>query len=93
MWSVLEHRVISKALKRAPREIIVKYEAWKRIIELTGPKGLKQFKGFHDEALKGEWTGYRSSRLNKQWRVIYLIKGDSLEVLAIELTPHDYRKK
>jgi hypothetical protein len=28
-------------------------------------------KGFHDEALSGQWAGHRSSRLGIQWRVIY----------------------
>ena len=33
-------------------------------------------KGFSDEALKGAWSGFRSSRLNKQWRLIYQIEGN-----------------
>lgn len=93
MWQVLEHRLIGKSLKRAPRDIVVKYEAWKRVIEISGPGGLRKFVGFHDEALKGEWAGYRSSRLGKKWRVIYLVQGESFEVFAVELTPHDYRRR
>ncbi|NDD04253.1 MAG: type II toxin-antitoxin system mRNA interferase toxin, RelE/StbE family [Proteobacteria bacterium] len=85
MWIILEKRNVVKVLEKAPKEIVVRYEAWKRIVELQGPEGLRQ--------IKGKWVGFRSSRLGIQWRVIYLVEGDSLEVLVIELTPHDYRRK
>jgi addiction module RelE/StbE family toxin len=45
-----------------------------------------------DEALKGEWKGYRSSRLNIQYRVIYKIEDDKVLVKVVQITPHDYRK-
>lgn len=44
---------------------------------LSGPEGLRAINGFRDAALSGDWKGYRSSRLNEQWRVIY--QGESLE--------------
>ena len=87
MWSLFEKKGIQKILKRAPSEVVKSYEAWKRILELQGPSGLKLIKGFHDEALKGEWKGFRSSRLNKQWRVIYKVEIDYLEIFIIEITP------
>jgi len=93
MWSVLEKRSVLKALKKTPREVIVRYEAWKRVVELQGPAGLRHVQGFHDEALKGEWNGFRSSRLGKQWRVIYLVEGRVLEVFVVEITLHDYRRR
>lgn len=93
MWRVLEKRIVQKTLKRIPKEVIVRYEAWKRIIELQGPAGLRNVKGFHDESLKGEWNGFRSSRLGLQWRVIYLIEDKVLEVFVVEITSHDYRRK
>ena len=59
---------------------------------ISGPLGLKLIKGFHDEALRGEWQGYRSSRLGEQYRVIYrVISGRSL-FQVVHITPHDYRK-
>jgi addiction module RelE/StbE family toxin len=67
------------------------YELWKRIVELDGPRGLRLIRGFHDEALKGRWKGYRSSRLTLQWRVIYKIEDGQFEVYVIEINPHDYR--
>lgn len=76
-----------------PDDVIVRYEAWKRIVELSGPQALRAVKGFHDESLKGDWLGYRSSRLGIKWRVIYKILNEGLEVYVIEITPHDYRRK
>ena len=90
MWSIYEKKSVLKVLDRLPTDVLLKYEAWKRIVELEGPAGLRLIKGFHDEALKGEWKGLRSSRLGKKWRVIYLIAKEQLEVLVIEVMPHTY---
>lgn len=93
MWEVYEHRNVVKRLKRTPQEVLKRYEKWKDIVEVSGPEGLKLIKGFRDEALRGEWKGYRSSRLNQQYRVIYRVESDKLFVLVMEVTPHDYRRK
>ena len=45
---------------------------------ISGPKGLRNIRGFNDEALKGDWLGHRSSRLNPQHRVIYNIERDKV---------------
>lgn len=90
MWIVFEKKTINKAVRKLPKEVIKNYEIWKRIVELEGPLGLKLIKGFHDEALKGKWKGYRSSRLNIQWRVIYKIVSDQCEVYVFEINPHEY---
>lgn len=84
---------MTKTLNRTPDEVVVRYEAWKRVVETSGPQALRCVKGFHDEALKGDWIGYRSSRLGIKWRVIYKVIGETLEVYVIEITPHDYRRK
>jgi len=92
MWSIQEHRDVDKELlARVPVEILKRYEKWKDIASLSGPQGLRAIKGFHDEALFGKWKGYRSSRLNGQWRVIYKIVADLLLVQVVRVTPHDYR--
>ncbi len=90
MWTVYEKKNVQKMIKRMPRDVLIRYEAWKRIVELEGPNGLKIVKGFHDEALKGKWKGFRSSRLGIQWRVIYKINKDYLEVYVFEINPHKY---
>lgn len=90
MYTILEHKEVLKTLKKTPIEIRKNYLAWKRIVELEGPQGLRLIKGFHDENLKGEWAGFRSSRLNRQWRVIYKIDKDELIVYVVEINPHTY---
>jgi addiction module RelE/StbE family toxin len=90
MWDIYEKRSLQKDLKHIPQEVLIRYEAWKRIVELEGPSGLRLIKGFRDESLKGEWAGFRSSRLNLQWRVIYKVEKEVLEIYVIEITPHKY---
>ena len=93
MWTILEHRKIPKQLQNLPEEILKRYEKWKDIVSISGPQGLRLIKGFHDESLKGEWKGHRSSRLGKQYRVIYRIEQDQILVKVLNLTAHEYRKK
>lgn len=94
MWRIEEHLTADKELssKRVPAEILKRYEKWKDIVMLSGPLGLRAIKGFRDEALSGEWKGFRASRLNEQWRVIYSIVADVFLVRIVRVTPHDYRK-
>lgn len=93
MWSVFERHSLQKKLVKVPREVLKRYEKWKDIVAISGPAGLRSIKGFHDEALRGDWKGHRSSRLGLQYRVIYQIDGDSVRVLVIDITAHDYRRK
>ena len=93
MWTIYEHKTAIKQLNSLPIDILKRYEKWKDIVIISGPSGLKQIKGFHDESLKGEWKGYRSSRLNLQYRVIYKIINEELYVKVVKVTAHDYRKK
>jgi proteic killer suppression protein len=93
MWVIFEHRRLEKQLTKAPLEVQKRYEKWKDIVEISGPAGLKLVRRFRDEALRGEWKGFRSSRLNQQSRAIYQTEGDQLKVYVVEVTPHDYRRK
>jgi addiction module RelE/StbE family toxin len=93
MWEILEHRNMSRRLSRLPQEVLVRYEKWKDIVSVSGPEGLRLIKGFHDESLRGEWKGYRSSRLGLQYRLIYKIERDQVLVYLIEINAHDYRRK
>ena len=93
MWEIYEHNRISKIIKKLPEEILKRYEKWKDVISISGPQGLKMIAGFHDEALKGKWKGYRSSRLNEQYGVIYTVKKNEIYVRVEEITPHDYRRQ
>ena len=93
MWTIYEHKNAIKQLKTVPGDVLKRYEKWKDIVAISGPKGLKQIKGFNDEALRGEWKGYRSSRLNIQYHIIYKIENERLYVKVIKVTAHDYRRK
>lgn len=93
MWEIEEHRRVDKQLSGAvPIEVLKRYEKWKDIVRLSGPKGLRVIKGFHDEGLAGEWKGHRSSRLGLQWRVIYRVVANVVKVQVINVTAHDYRR-
>jgi mRNA-degrading endonuclease YafQ of YafQ-DinJ toxin-antitoxin module len=93
MWRIFEHRRIDKQCAAAPVEILKRYEKWKDIVALSGPPGLRQIAGFHDEALSGEWKGHRSSRLGLQFRVIYRVIPAEMTFQVVSLTAHDYRRK
>ncbi len=90
MWEIYEHRRVARALPRLPREVLERYEKWKDIVRVSGPEGLRMIRGFNDEALRGEWRGHRSSRLNLQYRVIYKIEREEVYVQVEKVTPHDY---
>lgn len=93
MWKILEHRSLNKRFKTLPIEILKRYEKWKDIVTISGPEGLGAIRGFRDEALDGQWKGFRSSRLGLKYRVIYKIEALEILIKVVDLTPHDYRKK
>ena len=90
MWRIREHRDIGKTCRKLPASIVKRYELWKDIVFRHGPGKLQEFPGFHDEKLKGERAGQRSSRLSLQYRVIYTVEHDAVTVLVLEITPPDY---
>jgi addiction module RelE/StbE family toxin len=92
MWQIEEHRRVEKQLDAVPREILKRYEKWKDIAAISGPPGLKLIKGFQDEALRGEWQGYRSSRLGLHYRVIYRVIPEQSLFQVVHVTPHEYRR-
>ena len=93
MWQVLEHKRLDRRLKTLPVEILKRYEKWKDIVSINGPLGLREIRGFNDEALKGQWDGFRSSLIGQKYRVIYRVKATEVMVQVIDLTAHDYRRK
>jgi len=93
MWAVFEHRRVAGRLSHLPIEILKRYETWKDIVEVSGPRGLRMIKGFHDEGLQGQWKGARSSRLGLQYRVIYQVVEQEIRVLVIDITARDYRRR
>jgi len=92
MWEIQYHRQAIKRIKKLPPQILEKLDIWVEIATQDGPSGLKAFPGFNDEALSGEWKGFRSSRLSRQYRVIYSFEKDVLRVLVVDITAHDYKR-
>ena len=93
MWQIEEHPRTGKQLDAAPLEIQKRYEKWKDIARVSGPLGLRAIRGFRDEALSGKWNGYRSSRLNLQYCIIYRVVASQLLFQVVEVTSHDYRRR
>ena len=92
MWRVEEHRRAEKQLGSVPKDILKRYEKWLDIAMISGQPGLRAIKGFHDEALSGEWKGHRSSRLSIQYRVIYRVVAADQLFQVVAVTAHDYRR-
>lgn len=90
MWKIREHHSLGKIIAKLPLQVVKKYELWKDIVFRHGPEKLREFPGFHDEKLKGELEGQRSSRLNIQYRVIYSIEKEIVTIYVIDITPHKY---
>jgi addiction module RelE/StbE family toxin len=93
MWQIFEHKRLDRRFKSLPLEILKRYEKWKDIVSISGPTGLRAIRGFNDESLRGQWKGFRSSRLGQQYRVIYKVEAANISVKVVDLTPHDYRKR
>ena len=89
-WEIFEHRDVIKAVSKLPPWIVKEYEKWKELVTHHGPEILRQFPGYHDEGLKGTRKGQRSSRLSKQYRVIYSMNQIEMTVWVLEITPHHY---
>ena len=90
MWRIREHHKLCKVFQKLPLQVVKKYELWKNIVFRHGPDKLREFPGFHDEKLKGNREGQRSSRLNIQYRIIYSIEKEAVTVYVIDITPHKY---
>ena len=91
MWTVYEAKGLDRDLAKMPRQVVEKYEFWKNVVRHSGPQGLRTIRGFNDEALKGKWAGFRSSRLNEAYRVIYQAETSTVSVFVERVSKHDYR--
>lgn len=48
MWGIYKHKNAIKQLKSLPIDVLKQYEKWKDIVTISGPKDLKQIKGFRE---------------------------------------------
>ena len=93
IWRFREHRRLGRRLRVLPSHVGDRYEAWKNVLRAAGPEALRDLPGTRDEALRGQWKGFRSSRLSYQYRVIYRVVRDDLMIEVIDVNPHDYRAR
>lgn len=84
--------LVFKQLRKVPKDVIKRLQRWVLYVETTGLLETRKIPGFHDEPLKGEWKGYRSVRLSRQWRVIYKHTTEgSIHIAKVEeISAHDY---
>ncbi len=81
-----------KGLKRVPRYIAIKLQAWVDDVGHRGLSEVRKIPGYHDALLKGKRSGQRSIRLSRSYRAIYTIENDgSITFIEIcEVNKHEY---
>jgi len=69
----------AKQLDLLPVDILKRYEKWKDVVRISGPRGLRAIRGFNDEPLHGEWKDIgRPGSINNSASYIELIATESL---------------
>lgn len=81
-----------KQLRRIPRHIVIKLQAWVEAVENEGLDEVRKIPGFHDEPLSGPRRGQRSIRLSRAYRAIYRLIGEGrAELVRVEeIHKHEY---
>ncbi len=81
-----------KDLKRIPKFIADKLDAWIENVETDGIDETRRIPGYHDEPLKGDRKGERSIRLSRAYRAIYIemMEKELRVITVLEVHKHDY---
>lgn len=89
---VVFRKSAEKDLKRLPQFILASLQYWASLVSLQGIQKTRLISGFHDEPLMGKRKRQRSVRLNKAYRVIYVIVNEvEIELVeVIEVNKHKY---
>jgi proteic killer suppression protein len=92
-YTVTVSKLADKQMTKIPEHILSRLKSWIETVEQFGLIYARTLKSLHDEPLQGKRKGQRSIRLNKQWRLIYSENETTqqIEILILEVTPHDYR--
>ena len=97
MISYLYRKVVltkqaKKDLTRVPGHILMKFKLWLSLVEYRGLKAARATPGYNDELLKGNLKGYRSIRLSKSYRAIYIeiVEGNIELIEVIKVNKHEY---
>lgn len=87
-------RLSSKAekdIRKIPQHILDNLLGWIDEVQVEGLDEVRRIPGYHDEPLKGAWSGFRSIRLSRSYRAIYrVIQGEVRLVVIQEVNKHDY---
>jgi toxin HigB-1 len=86
---------LDRQLEKTPFYIRDKFQYWVDLVEKYGFTETMKIKGFKHEALRGNLKGKRSVRLNKAYRIIYVIiaeKNGLKTVEVLEVSKHEYKK-
>ena len=81
---------VDKQLRQIPEVIARKFRIWVALVEESGIREVRKYKGFHDEPLKGKRQGQRSVRLNRAYRAIYTEHETGVTIEVLEVNKHDY---
>lgn len=83
-------RRVERGLGKLPKQVASKLKGWVAAVESLGLAEVRKIPGYHDEPLSGDRAGQRSIRLSIGWRGFYVIDGDEVQVVVIEVNKHDY---
>ena len=89
----VELEKVRKKLKKLPGYIVIKLLSWAKDVEFLGLVAVRKSPGLHDEPLKGRWSGYRSIRLSKGYRAIYILEPKTKELTivdVVDVSNHEY---
>jgi addiction module RelE/StbE family toxin len=90
MWTVILNKSAQKEFNKAPIKVQEEFVAWMNLVSASGPQVLLSINGYWDHSLKGDWSGARSSSLNKKWRVIYYAEQKAIKVMVLQISAHKY---
>lgn len=82
---------VQKQLRKLDPQVRAKLLDWAEAVADRGLEEVRRIPGYHDEPLIGQRKGQRAIRLNRHWRAIYVIEGDTIRIaLVVEVIPHSY---
>ena len=88
-WEIIDYK-FKKEINKLPIQCKKKYAVFKYIVEFSGISGLSTYSGFKLEALQGNLKGQYSVRLNKGYRVIFVVNKNVKQVELYEISKHEY---
>lgn len=91
-YQVVFKRQAEKQIRKLPAYIQMALRTWALLIEEHGVLVMRKVPGYHDEPLRWERQGQRSSRLSKGYRVFYEenTAEKTVMITVLEVNKHEY---